>query len=78
MELKYYVKMMNHSNDLSFNRTTVELKLIIKSIWSLLARDRFNRATVELKQPVRTDSPLNPDRFNRTTVELKLPKSFIL
>ncbi len=57
---------------ISFNRTSVELKLFMNQRQPTADTHTFNRTSVELKRSGTTSSMRPTQTFNRTSVELKL------
>ena len=70
MELKHELIIEMWDEALSYNRTSVELKLPGHRL-ILLFGCRYNRTSVELKQIDVISNSLDESRYNRTSVELK-------
>ena len=72
MELKHQFLNTTICHYESFNRTIVELKLLV-GLGALVVRNSFNRTIVELKQRILYENAKETaaQAFNRTIVELK-------
>ena len=70
MELKHTTNIKEEARWKSYNRTSVELKLINQFPFSSITCS-YNRTSVELKRYMHAMQVLEEKGYNRTSVELK-------